>query len=93
MLLMLTSLGVDSHVIRMVHNSEPDPITRLEVTFSITVCPGSSDLFYIVTNYIKWVLLPGHAVVSLNCSLSILFSSSSLSLSVGVHACRKQVFS
>jgi len=25
------SLGVDSHVIRMVHNSEPDPITRLEV--------------------------------------------------------------
>ena len=35
MLFLLTSLGVDSHVIRMVHNSEPDPITRLEVTFSI----------------------------------------------------------
>ena len=27
-----------------------------------TVCPGSSDPFYIVSYYIKWVTLPGHTV-------------------------------
>ena len=26
------------------------------------VCPGSSDPFYIVSYYIKWILLPGHTV-------------------------------
>ena len=27
-----------------------------------TVCPGSSDPFYLVSCYIKWVTLPGHTV-------------------------------
>ena len=32
--------------------------------YSYTVCPGSSDPFYIVIYYIKWSLLPGHTVRS-----------------------------
>ena len=29
-----------------------------------TICPGSSDPFYIVSYYINWVILPGHTVCS-----------------------------
>ena len=36
--------------------------SRIEWEFLVTVCPGSSYLFYIVTYYIKWVTTFGQTV-------------------------------
>ena len=34
----------------------------LDPIYLVTFCPGSSDIFNIVTYYIKWVTILGHTV-------------------------------